>query len=297
MKTFAPKYYKRFNCITNKCGHSCCVGWEIDVDRNAIEKYRLLNCEYKEKILDSIDFSESPHFVFDADNRCPHLDENNLCRIIKNAGEQYLCDICREHPRFYNFTNYGKEVGVGMSCEEACRIILNSDDYDVFDIVSEDIGKVEIIDFDAVKERERVYKIIKDDALDFYNKIGMICDYYDIVLDDELIVNAFAALEYIDNSRKKLFSAFRSDRCDSIIETKVLRALAYFVYRHCTEALDLEEFAVSLSFSMLCSFLIASISNEKNIEEMARIVSEEIEYSQDNTDKLMDLFYLKNYTL
>ena len=27
-----------------------------------------------------------------------------LCRIILNLGEDALCDICREHPRFYNFT-------------------------------------------------------------------------------------------------------------------------------------------------------------------------------------------------
>ena len=32
MKLYAPGYYKRFACIASKCRHSCCVGWEIDID-------------------------------------------------------------------------------------------------------------------------------------------------------------------------------------------------------------------------------------------------------------------------
>ena len=31
MKLYAPKYYNEFKCIADKCTHSCCVGWEIDM--------------------------------------------------------------------------------------------------------------------------------------------------------------------------------------------------------------------------------------------------------------------------
>ena len=27
-----PDYYKEFQCIADQCEHSCCIGWEIDVD-------------------------------------------------------------------------------------------------------------------------------------------------------------------------------------------------------------------------------------------------------------------------
>ena len=40
MKLFAPDYYKYFSCIADKCGHSCCVGWEIDIDADTLEYYR-----------------------------------------------------------------------------------------------------------------------------------------------------------------------------------------------------------------------------------------------------------------
>ncbi len=70
-------------------------------------------------------------------------------------------------------------------------------------------------------------------------------------------------------------------------------ALAYFVYRHCTEAVDLEDFEDRLSFALLCERLLASVlyaQTPSTIEEiaiLASIISEEIEYSEDNIQTLM----------
>ena len=47
---YAPKYYKKFKCIADKCQHSCCVGWEIDIDRESEEKYSRLCGGYGENI-------------------------------------------------------------------------------------------------------------------------------------------------------------------------------------------------------------------------------------------------------
>ena len=85
-----------------------------------------------EKIKASVSYDGAPHFRLTEAERCPHLLNSGLCGIICELSEKALCDICREHPRFYNFTNRGKEVGLGMSCEEACRLILSRDDFDEF---------------------------------------------------------------------------------------------------------------------------------------------------------------------
>lgn len=34
-----PSYYKTFQCIADKCEHSCCIGWEIDIDEDSYEYY------------------------------------------------------------------------------------------------------------------------------------------------------------------------------------------------------------------------------------------------------------------
>ena len=39
MLWYVPHIYGDFHCIATACKHNCCIGWEIDVDENAFEKY------------------------------------------------------------------------------------------------------------------------------------------------------------------------------------------------------------------------------------------------------------------
>ena len=127
MKLYAPAYYGAFKCIADKCTHSCCVGWEISVDPKTREKYEELPLAEREEMLSHI---EDGVIRLCSDGRCPFLDDRGLCRIICRYGEEFTSEICREHPRFYNFVGGRAEVGIGASCEEAARIILSSDSYD-----------------------------------------------------------------------------------------------------------------------------------------------------------------------
>ena len=198
MNLLAPKYYLDFSCIAYQCKHSCCIGWEIDVDEKTMKKYSSLEGEYSENIRNSIEIEDTPHFKLAENERCPHLNEKGLCNIILNCGEDCLCDICREHPRFYNFTNAGKEVGVGMSCEAACKLILNSDDFDEFIVLSEDDKPIDATEFDATEERNKIYQILRKDDLTLGEKIQLISDYYNICIDDEGIRKNLENIEYLD---------------------------------------------------------------------------------------------------
>jgi lysine-N-methylase len=173
MKLYAPHYYQSFRCIADACEHSCCIGWEIDIDGETLEKYTTLKNGYRVAITESISMEDTPHFRLLAHDRCPHLDERGLCRIIANVGEDYLCDICREHPRFYNYTDVA-EVGLGISCREAARIVLSSQNYDVFEEVGEISAEECIVEYDARSERSKVYAILRDKKLDYKSKIKKI---------------------------------------------------------------------------------------------------------------------------
>ena len=297
MKLFAPKYYKKFKCIADKCCHSCCVGWEIDVDPDTLEKYSSLAEGYGTKIKESIDFADTPHFRLCENEKCPHLDDKGLCRIISECGEDYLCDICREHPRFYNYTARGKEVGIGLSCEEAARIVLSSDDYNEFYIVEELDGEGLDTDFDAVKCREQIYRIISDRTTPYPERIAQIRDMFELSLS-EISKDIFLSLEYLDETHKELFLAFSADmETPKEYEKMLERALAYFIYRHCSGAYDREEFRASLGFALFCERHLASLISDQNATEeeaveLARIISEEIEYSEENTERIKGEFYL-----
>ena len=295
MKLYAPKYYEEFKCIADKCTNSCCVGWEIDVEGNTYKKYKKSKCQYAKKVLESIENSDTPHFKLTKDERCPHLDERGLCKIIINMGKDYLCDICREHPRFYNYTNYGYEVGLGMSCPEACRIILNSDDYDEFVLVSHSDGDIEVIEFDSLLERDKIYRILKNKELSLDEKLKAICNEYEIDLgavDINEYLSCINSLEYLNDSHRSLFSAFSLNiKRDELSHKYLERALAYFIYRHCTEAIDYEEHRVSLALCLFLERMLASLIVNKSADvfEMARVVSEEIEYSTDNIEKIKEI--------
>ena len=129
MKTLVPNYYKKFRCIADKCRHNCCVGWEIDIDDDTLGYYADLDGDFGKKVRQNIDFDdECPHFILKEGDRCPFLAPDGLCEIIKRLGEDALCDICTDHPRFRNFFSEHTEMGLGLCCEEASRIILSSDE-------------------------------------------------------------------------------------------------------------------------------------------------------------------------
>ena len=294
MKLYAPKYYKNFKCIADKCEHSCCVGWEIDIDSATLQKYEELENGYASLIKDSISREDTPHFKLSLHDRCPPLDADGLCRIISEFGEDYLCDICREHPRFYNYTNVA-EVGIGMSCEEAARIILSSADYASQEEIGEVDADTEDLCFDGREERREVYGILQNDSLPYKVRLDKIKEKYCVNegVDGEWL-SLLESLEYLDNSHKELFMTYSSQLCPKDKDGYLERFLAYFIYRHCTEALDTEDFCSRLSFCLFCERLFASlICNKKaetlkEIANLASIISEEIEYSEDNTLTLMN---------
>lgn len=293
MKLYAPGYYKDFECIAGKCEHSCCIGWEIDIDEKTMSKYDNLHIGYGSTIRESIRLNDTPHFKLTSDKRCPHLNSDGLCNIIINIGEDYLCDICREHPRFYNFSDVA-EVGIGMSCVEAARVILSSPFYNEFVEIVDISYEEEYYDFDSRSERNSVYEILSDDKVDYSVRLMKICDKYGIESsNDKLWLQIIDSLEYLHNEHKNLFMKYSSEKRADGKDEFLERALAYFIYRHCTEAFDIGDFSHRLSFCLFCERLLASLIFEsgsdslKDIASLASIVSEEIEYSDNNTFALI----------
>ena len=292
MKLYAPEYYKNFKCIADKCPHSCCVGWEIDVDEDALEKYRTLSHPYGAVISDSISTEDTPHFKLCHGDRCPHLNEQGLCNIILSVGEDYLCQICREHPRFYNYTDVA-EVGLGMSCIQAARIILSSPRYYVTEQVGQVDAEADGLEFDGRAARSRLYALLCASG-DYAERLEEIYRQYEICAgEDSEWLEIIDSLEYLDHAHRKLFMSYAASRRPVGKNEYLERALAYFIYRHCTEAFDAEDFRARLAFCLFCERLLAALicaEGAQSLEDvalLASIISEEIEYSDDNTAALM----------
>lgn len=154
MKVFRPAFYKEFQCIGSACTDTCCALWEIEVDEESAERYAAdegpLAEDFRKYLVRKEDEN---YFRLTAEKRCPFLNEQNLCRMILTMGEDALCDICREHPRFYHWFGDYTEVGLGLCCEEAGRFLFSSQEPLDFELLSD--GE----DFEAEEYEEEDYWI------------------------------------------------------------------------------------------------------------------------------------------
>ena len=137
MKLIAPDYYTEFQCIAGDCKNTCCRGWEIDIDPASLS--RMLA---DPAIAPHVSGEDTPHFTLLEDESCPFLRPDGLCDMILRRGEDFLCDICRDHPRFRSFWSDRTELGLGLVCEEAARLILGRETPMRLVTLSDD-GKIE----------------------------------------------------------------------------------------------------------------------------------------------------------
>lgn len=126
MRLTAPDYYDRFRCIASRCTDNCCIGWEIGIDPAALADYQSQPGAFGDRLRAAIQPGDPPYFALTGAGRCPFLNAENLCDIYRQLGESHLCAICDQHPRFHNWFGEEKESGLGLSCEEAARLILFS---------------------------------------------------------------------------------------------------------------------------------------------------------------------------
>ncbi|MBQ8904241.1 MAG: flagellin lysine-N-methylase, partial [Oscillospiraceae bacterium] len=87
-----PSYCRDFRCSAGECSDSCCIGWEIDIDDKTAGYYMDVKGEFGEKLRNNIQKGSPCSFILQ-NERCPFLNENNLCEIILNIGEDKLCHI------------------------------------------------------------------------------------------------------------------------------------------------------------------------------------------------------------
>ncbi len=177
MKLRVPHYYKDFVCIASKCKDNCCIGgWEIDIDDETANYYLNLEGEFGDILRASIGRTDEYCFKL-KDGKCPFLDNENLCEIYKNLGEDKMGVVCTQFPRFTEYYGSIKETGIGLACEEAERIIFT--DRKPFSMDIEDIDEEEVIDteYDNVlanylfKVRDLLFKMIDNESISLYNKM------------------------------------------------------------------------------------------------------------------------------
>jgi len=135
-----PSYYKNFVCKCGDCRHVCCQGWDVALPMN--EYFRLLGLECTPEIRRKLDCAmrmvDNPRperyavFAKGWDGGCPLHDEDGLCMLQKNMGEEVLPWICRLYPRRHS-EMYENECSCSGGCENTLELLWADDEKLTFD--------------------------------------------------------------------------------------------------------------------------------------------------------------------
>ena len=310
MKLYAPDYYTQFVCIADKCQHSCCIGWEIDIDDDTIEFYKTIEGCLGARLKSNIAFEdETAHFILSKDERCPFLNENGLCDIISQLGDGALCQICDDHPRFRNFYSDRTEIGVGMCCEAAVLLILSQKEkIKLFCIENDGEENLYPEEEEFLNVREQIFEFLTDRTLSVDNRVKNVLEFCDVVMPKKTLsewADIYLSLERLDNEWTVILHQLNNTDETQLIVPEIEKVsnafeqlLCYFIYRHLTDSLDDDRLWERVAFAVQSYFIIRSLCavhyskngslSVEDIAEFARLYSSEIEYSEDNMEKLLD---------
>ncbi len=315
MKLILPEYYKKFKCIADRCTDNCCIGWEIDIDEKTLELYNSTEGEMGKRFRQTI---KDGSFVL-CGERCPFLNDENLCDIICQMGEEALCDICDRHPRYFGWYGDVKEGGVGLCCEEAARLILSEDGFSFYETEIEDEESEEVdseLFVFLVKTRGEILDFLQRKDISFAKKVASILDYADDVQDSvdfsefstipveiaedtegncdiEGFVSAFYDFEPIDESWTEALDALEG-KSPVFNEAFLSNILAYFIWRYYLRAVFDGDAKSKIQFAVISAVMISIMAQDTSVESYvtaAKLYSKEIEYSEENTELLLEMCY------
>jgi len=314
MKLIAPDYYTDFKCIADKCRHSCCIGWVIDVDPDTLAYYHTIDGKLGERLKEGIDEGgETAHFILGEEERCPFLNRTGLCDLITELGEESLCQICTDHPRYRNFYADRTEIGLGLCCEAAGELILKKREKTSLVVLEDDGEMVEpdVADVSLLTFREELSAIAQNRSMTVEERAEAILQAAEMTIPERS--NGEWADIYLELER---LEADWTDRLTEWKETDLSQApvldsddweiafeqlLVYFLYRQLPFALDDGEYEGRAAFCVLSYRVIRDLCcvhgvlhgsvTPDDLVEIARQYSAEIEYSDENVEALLDALF------
>lgn len=304
MKEIFPSYYPAFRCIAGACRHSCCIGWEIDIDEDTLSLYDEPTLPLYKRLQEHIDRTDTPHFRLSAGERCPFLNRDGLCDIILYRGEDSLCQICDDHPRFRNFFSDRTETGLGLCCEAAAELILFHKEPVswITEETAEESFPLTDAEADFLELRDAVYAVLQNRADPIEKRLMTMLNLCGSTLPEKTYsewAKIYQTLERMDPAWDPVLNLLSEDTAvlacrDMQADPVLLENLAvYFVFRHLAGALDDDRLAERAAFCVLGILMIQRIwqkqesAGAEHTTETVRLYSAEIEYSEDNLEALL----------
>ncbi len=322
IKVFVPTYFDKFRCIADKCPDTCCVGWEVDIDPETKEKYSSVSGELGDKIKKHLIRDETGCDIFTLceGDRCPFLNNCNLCEIQLCEGEDALSKTCTLFPRFFDDFGKIREMGLGFGCPEAARIMLADDGnfsltfYDECTDTVEDVNEEflgELIDL-----RAEIFTVLEDEDLNFRKKTETVLDLakdFQKNLDGELFedtlqyrdfddcITVLENMEYINEERKAFLSNLKNKKLSkkslNLYCIDFEKLMKYYIFRYLLKAVYDYDVLTKVKYGVFACIVISRIYSfleYPDFDTRVKVMysySKEVEYSDLNMELLDGMLY------
>ena len=230
MKIRTPEYYKDFKCIAGDCTDTCCAGWDVDVDEQSYRTYKKVKGTFGKRLKSVMVPSEEGGCTFTLKaGRCPFLNDENLCDLFIELGEDQLCETCAEFPRFINEYGNIREIGIAPSCKTAGELMFQYRKKLTFTVEENDELPTTYNDIDPQlffmlsAARECAYSIIQLDELSIKERCVLLLEMavriqkkMDADRDDLIanVINQFGDDEYCEKLLMKLKKKYQHEKSE-----------------------------------------------------------------------------------
>lgn len=293
MISIYPTIYHTFQCKADRCENTCCQLWTIDIDETTAERYHAMAGPLGESLRQAITVDdEGSHFVFSKEQpMCPLLNENGLCKVVLELGEEGLCDTCHMHPRFYKYIEDLELCGVGLSCEASVELLAEDmQSNQVIFTIEDDNGEFSPDERLTIKNIFELLAFDIDPAL-FQYIPSPDAKYYTRLLD------LYGTTEPIDEEWTAQVNKLSSDidKLTTSVQTYVAthdmslfnKVFQYILYRQIDMLADYSlEAILSYAKDGVEYILMTSALEGSPLKQVARW-SQQIEYDEDNVELLL----------
>lgn len=183
MKIRVPDYFKNFKCIASECEDTCCAGWEVVIDEDTYKKYKSIGGDFGKRLKKDIVSCDDEKIFRLKGNNCAFLNENKMCDIYSELGEESLCYICTNFPRVIEELGSLREIGLSLSCPEVSRIVLRNPKKIEFELSENDEVVSSYNDIDPqfymllMQCRTVIYNILQNRNMNLKHRVSIVISF------------------------------------------------------------------------------------------------------------------------
>lgn len=320
-----PDYDEAFHCLAGACPHTCCAGWEVELDDDTVARYAAVPSKLGQRLRAAMETDEAGVVCFASNGgRCPFLDGENLCEIHRKLGEAATSATCRAHPRFTEEFGPLREISLTASCPAAAELLLGS--VRPLTFVTRELSEREEPGDEWLAPlltlRERILTMLRDRTVPLPIRLAdclRLSREAQLLLDDdradalpalagawsgscaamepespELFPYALRVLKALERSEADWFGVLAAAETaegpvpdDCLLE----RIAAYFVFRWLLKAVNDGDVLGRMALCVFSVLVIRRLAAVTELSDALERYCREIEHSEENLETLCSAFY------